>query len=58
MEPSSIPLLSLEAIAYHDDLAVAALSPEARRALVNAVTATKLDAIPALPFVRRYGAPP
>jgi Nucleotidyl transferase AbiEii toxin, Type IV TA system len=51
------PLVSLKAIAYHDDLALAGLSPEARRDLIDAVRATKLEHIPALPSVRRHGIP-
>jgi Nucleotidyl transferase AbiEii toxin, Type IV TA system len=42
------PLLSLKAISYHDDPALAALPPDVRRDLIAAVTATDPHALPVL----------
>jgi hypothetical protein len=51
------PLMSLKAIAYHDDLALATLPLDVRRDLINAVRATRPDELPDLPAVRRRGLP-
>lgn len=49
------PLLSLKAISYHDDLALAALDPDIRRDLIEAVRTTDLTKLPALNATRRHG---
>ena len=49
------PLLSLKAISYHDDLALAALAPDIRRDLIQAVRTTDLAKLPALNATRRHG---
>ena len=49
------PLLSLKAIAYHDDLALASLPHSVRHDLIEAVRTTKLEELPDLPFERRRG---
>ena len=52
------PLLSLKAIAYHDDGALAALPQSVRRDLAAAVKATDPQRMPALTAVRKHGAEP
>jgi hypothetical protein len=47
------PLLALKALAYHEDRALADLSAGVRRGLIDAVTATDLQHLPALPVVKR-----
>ena len=47
------PLLSLKAIAYHDDPALAQLSKKVRGDLIEAVKATDPQRLPALNVVRR-----
>lgn len=49
------PLLSLKAISYHDDLALAALAPDIRRDLIETVRTTDLAKLPALNATRRHG---
>ena len=49
------PLLSLKAISYHDDLALADLSPDIRRELIAAVKATDPKKLPVLNAVRPRG---
>jgi len=46
------PLLSLKAIAYHEDAALAALPPGIRRDLVDAVRITNPNTLPALNPIR------
>jgi hypothetical protein len=52
------PLLSLKAIAYHDDPALVALPKNVRRDLSQAVKATDPQRLPALKAVRRHAAKP
>jgi Nucleotidyl transferase AbiEii toxin, Type IV TA system len=52
------PLLSLKAIAYHDDAALAELPKNVRHDLIEAVKATDPQRMPALRAVRRYEAKP
>jgi hypothetical protein len=53
------PLLSLKAIAYHDDPALADLPRNVRQHLIEAVRATtNPERLPALNAVRRYGSKP
>ena len=47
------PLLSLKALAYHDDPALAELSANIRRDLISAVRAVDLQRLPKLTAVRR-----
>jgi hypothetical protein len=47
------PLLSLKALAYHEDRALADLSTDVRQDLINAVTATDLQNLPALSAIKR-----
>jgi hypothetical protein len=47
------PLLSLKAISYHDDLALAELPQNIRRDLIEAVLATNPQELPALDALRR-----
>jgi hypothetical protein len=49
------PLLSLKAISYHDDSAVAALAADVRRDLIEAVRATDPAKLPVLNAVRPRG---
>lgn len=49
------PLVSLKAIAYHGDAALAQLPHEVRRDLIEAVRSTKLEALPKLPALRQHG---
>jgi hypothetical protein len=51
-------LLSLKAIAYHDDAALAELPKNVRHDLMEAVKATNPRRLPALGAVRRYEAKP
>jgi hypothetical protein len=51
-------LLSLKAIAYHDDAALAELPKNVRHDLIEAVKATNPRRLPALGAVRRYEAKP
>jgi hypothetical protein len=52
------PLLSLKAIAYHGDAALAALPPGIRRDLVDAVRITNPNSLPALNPIRPRGKEP
>jgi hypothetical protein len=52
------PLLSLKAISYHDDLALADLPRDVRRALIEAVQATDPQKLPVLGAIRTREAPP
>jgi len=52
------PLLSLKAIAYHDDPGLAGLPQNARHDLIEAVKATNLQHLPALSAVRTRGVAP
>jgi len=56
--PQFSPLVSLKAIAYHQDAALASLPQSIRRDLAVAVTATDPQRLPALEAVRRHGAAP
>jgi Nucleotidyl transferase AbiEii toxin, Type IV TA system len=47
------PLLSLKALAYHDDPALAELSTDVRRDLITAVTAVDPQRLPVLTAVRK-----
>jgi hypothetical protein len=47
------PLLSLKVLVYHEDRALADLSADVRRDLINAVTATDLQNLPALSAIKR-----
>jgi hypothetical protein len=47
------PLLSLKALTYHEDPALAGLSPDARRDLVTAVSAVDPHRLPPLTAVRK-----
>jgi len=47
------PLLSLKALAYHDDPALAELSADVRRDLITAVTAVDPQHLPVLTAVRK-----
>lgn len=49
-------LLTLKAIAYHDDPALAALSDDVKRDLVKAVQATDPEKLPALNPIRTWQA--
>jgi hypothetical protein len=53
--PEFSPLQSLKAISYHDDLASAALTPDARKDLIEEVRATDLAKLPVLNAVKRRG---
>jgi hypothetical protein len=48
-----IPLLSLKALSYHDDAALADLSVDMRRDLITAVQAVDLQHLPVLAAVRK-----
>jgi hypothetical protein len=52
------PLLSLKAIAYHEDAALAALAPSLKRDLAAAVKQTDPHRLPALGAVSKHGATP
>jgi Nucleotidyl transferase AbiEii toxin, Type IV TA system len=52
------PLLSLKAISYHSDLALANLPQEVRSALIEAVQATDPQKLPVLGAIRTREAPP
>jgi hypothetical protein len=52
------PLLSLKAIAYHDDPALAELSKKVRHDLIEAVKATDPQRLPVLSAVRKRAAEP
>jgi hypothetical protein len=52
------PLLSLKAISYHDDPALAGLPPSIRRDLVEAVAATDLQKLPSLKAYRARAVTP
>ncbi len=52
------PLLSLKAIAYHDDPALAELSEKVRHDLIEAVKATDPQRLPVLSAVRKRAAEP
>jgi hypothetical protein len=52
------PLLSLKAIAYHDDPTLAALPKTIRHDLCEAVKATDSKRLPGLNALRRHGSPP
>ena len=52
------PLLSLKAISYHDDLALADLPQDMRINLIKAVQNTDPESLPVLSAVRRRGATP
>ncbi len=49
------PLLSLKAISYQDDLAIAELAPDIQRDLIEAVKATDPENLPVLRAVRMRG---
>jgi hypothetical protein len=51
------PLLSLKAISYQDDLAIAELAPDIRRDLIEAVKATDPENLPVLRAIRTRGKP-
>ncbi len=46
-------LLSLKALAYHDDPGLAELPPDVRRNLITAISAVDLQHLPTLTFVRK-----
>lgn len=50
------PLISLKALAYHDDPSLADLSGPARRDLIAAIKGVDLDRLPQLAAVRSWGA--
>jgi hypothetical protein len=52
------PLIALKAIAYHDDVALAALPQDIRRDLIAAVRETDLHRLPTLPALRPRPATP
>jgi hypothetical protein len=49
------PLLSLKALAYHEDTSLAGLSADLRRDLITAVRAVDPQNFPALTPVRKRG---